>query len=129
MAPKGIVLQPAAYDTSTKPTRPFKDDIIYEVHLRGLTMNDASIPPELRGTYAGAALKAPYFKTLGVTAVEFLPVQEFQNEHNDIEASTAGDNYWGYDPINYFAPDSPLRVGQIAGWTHAGIPGHDRGIS
>lgn len=104
-APKGIVLEPTPYDSGTKPTRPFKDDIIYEVHLRGLTMNDASVPAELRGTYAGAALKAPYLKALGVTAVEFLPVQEFQNDHNDIEASTRGDNYWGYDPINYFAPD------------------------
>ncbi len=104
-APKGIVLAPEPADTTNRPARAFKDEIIYEVHVRGLTLNDPSVPADLRGTYAGAARKAAYLKALGVTAVEFLPVQEFQNEHNDIQLSTSGDNYWGYDPINYFAPD------------------------
>jgi isoamylase len=104
-APKGIVLAVATSDSTLKPTRPFKDEIIYEVHLRGLTKNDRSIPEELRGTYAGAARKANYLKELGVTAVEFLPVQETQNDTNDVIASTEGDNYWGYDTYNYFAPD------------------------
>lgn len=105
VAPKGIVLKPTAMDGSIGPTRPFKDEIIYEVHLRGLTMNDPSIPADKRGTFAGAALKAAYLKSLGITAIEFLPVQEFQNDQNDLEASAHGDNYWGYDPLNYFAPD------------------------
>jgi isoamylase len=105
-APKGIVLKVEAAVTGPKPTRPFRDEIIYEVHLRGLTKNDPSIPEPERGTYAGAARKAAYLKSLGVTAIEFLPLQEFQNEHNDLNpASTHGDNYWGYDPYNYFAPD------------------------
>ena len=105
-APKGIVLKLEPPLASPKPSRPFKDEIIYEVHLRGLTRNDPSVPAAERGTYAGAARKAAYLRSLGITAVEFLPLQEFQNDHNDVDAtSTSGDNYWGYDPINYFAPD------------------------
>jgi isoamylase len=105
-ATKGIVL---AIDTSsigTKPTRALKDDIIYEVHVRGLTEADPSIPAAYRGTFRGAALKADYLRNLGVTAVEFLPVQETQNDANDVTPkSTAGVNYWGYSTLNYFAPD------------------------
>ena len=105
-APKGIVLLPDTTSIGTKPTRALKDDIIYEVHLRGLTMNDASIPAARRGTYKGAGTKAPALAALGVTAVEFLPVQETENDANDLDAtSTTGDNYWGYMTLNYFAPD------------------------
>ncbi|WP_406434561.1 alpha-amylase family glycosyl hydrolase [Streptomyces sp. NBC_01589] len=90
----------------TKPVRPLKDDIVYEVHLRGLTMNDTSVPAAERGTYKGAAAKAAGLAALGVTAVEFLPVQETQNDTNDVDpTSTEGDNYWGYATLNYFAPD------------------------
>lgn len=106
VAPKGIVLKPDRTDFGTKPTRPFRDEIIYEVHVRGLTRNDASIPEEERGTYAGAARKAAYLQSLGVTAVEFLPVQETDNDQNDFLAPrTDGANYWGYLTHNYFAPD------------------------
>ena len=104
-APKGIVLAPPTNSFGTKPTRALKDDIVYEVHVRGLTRNDTSVPAAQRGTYAGAALKAAHLASLGVTAVEFLPVQETQNDTNDDVASTAGDNYWGYMTLNYFAPD------------------------
>lgn len=104
-APKGIVITTPLPVTTPKPTRAFKDEIIYEVNLRGFTKADPSVAPGLRGTYAGAAQKAQYLKDLGITALELLPVQEFQNDANDVIASTAGDNYWGYDPNNYFAPD------------------------
>ncbi|MBH9552341.1 isoamylase [Inhella gelatinilytica] len=105
-APKGLVLAANTGSTGTKPTRAFKDDIVYEVHVRGLTQNDSSVPAAVRGTYAGAALKAASLAALGVTAVEFLPVQETQNDQNDVDpTSTAGDNYWGYMTLNYFAPD------------------------
>ncbi len=101
-APKGIVLAADSTSFGSKPTRALKDDVIYEVHLRGLTKNDQHIPETLRGTYAGARLKVPYLKELGVTAVELLPVQETQNDDNDL--SGIG-NYWGYGTVNYFAPD------------------------
>jgi isoamylase len=108
-AARGVVLRPedvgAAVDAGAKPMRPFKDEIIYEVQLRGLTENDQSIATEQRGTYRGAAQKAGYLKSLGITAVEFLPLQESQNDTNGLIPSTNGVNYWGYDPENYFAPD------------------------
>jgi glycogen operon protein len=105
-ASKGIVLAIDASSTGTKPTRAEKDDIIYEVHVRGLTENDPSIPAQYRGTYRGAALKAGDLAGLGITTVEFLPVQETQNDANDaIPNSTTNVNYWGYSTLNYFAPD------------------------
>jgi isoamylase len=106
VAPKSIVLPPDGITVSNKPSRALKDDVIYEVHVRGLTKNDPSIPVGFRGTYKGAGLKASALASLGVTAVEFLPVQETQNDTNDIDAaSTNGDNYWGYMTLNYFSPD------------------------
>ena len=105
-APKGIVLRE---DGAAKPLaapRALKDDIIYEVHLRGFTKADTNISEALRGTFKGAALKAPYLAKLGVTAVEFLPVQETQNDMNDADALRGQpDNYWGYSTLDYFAPD------------------------
>jgi glycogen operon protein len=106
VAPKGIVLAADTTSIGTKPTRAFKDDVVYEVHARGLTMNDGSIASAYRGTYKGAGLKAAYLASLGVTAVEFLPVQETENDTNDVDPnSDTGDNYWGYMTLNYFAPD------------------------
>ncbi len=106
IAPKGIVLAGDTQAVGTKPTRALKDDIVYEVHVRGLTKNDPAIASAYRGTYKGAGLKAPYLASLGVTAVEFLPVQETQNDTNDNDPNTnTGDNYWGYMTLNYFAPD------------------------
>jgi len=105
-APKGVALRPDATSFGTKPARTLKDEIIYEVHLCGLTANDPTIDPGLRGTYAGAALRAADLKAMGITAVEFLPVQEFQNDANGLVAgSAANDNYWGYDTNCFFAPD------------------------
>ncbi|WP_216311813.1 isoamylase [Streptomyces nanshensis] len=109
-APKGVVL-PATDSgddggTGEKPSRPFKDDIVYEVHLRGLTKNDPDVPADERGTYKGAAAKAEELAQLGVTAVEFLPLQESQNDANDADPeSSTDDNYWGYVTDNFFAPD------------------------
>jgi isoamylase len=95
-APKGIVLAADTTSTGTKPTRAFKDDIVYEVNVRGLTRNDPSVATADRGTYRGAATKASALHALGVTAVEFLPVQETQNDTNDVDPTgTSGDNYWG----------------------------------
>ncbi|MGL1959387.1 MAG: isoamylase [Colwellia sp.] len=104
-APKGILLERNNESIGTKPTRALKDDVIYEVNVRGLTKNDLSIPSLYRGTYQGAALKAAYLADLGISAIEFLPVQETQNATNDVVESTDGDNYWGYMTLNYFAPD------------------------
>ena len=104
-APKGIIFADAGGDTGTKPTHPFKDDIVYEVHLRGLTKADPLVPEKLRGTYAGAALRAPYLRDLGVTAIEFLPLHQTQNALNDDPAHAGDQNYWGYQTMGFFAPD------------------------
>lgn len=132
-APKGIVMTDPAGDFGAKPATPFKDDIIYEVHLRGLTKNDPDIPAGLRGTYAGAARKVPYLKDLGVTAVEFLPIHETQNALNDDPHLAALHNYWGYDSISYFAPCRRYASDQSAGgptreWIAMVKAFHDAGI-
>jgi isoamylase len=103
VASKGIVLRDAPIDTGTRPLRAMSDEIIYEVHLRGFTHEDAG---PCAGTYAGAAARAAYLADLGITAVEFLPIQETTNDRNDVDpASAGGDNYWGYATLAYFAPD------------------------
>lgn len=124
-SPKSVVssgnLDAWRINVGTKPQRPMTQDVIYEVHVRGFTMNDTSIPADKRGTYAGAALKAEYLRSLGVTAVEFLPVHETENEANDVDAgsrssaSTTGDNYWGYMTSNFFAPDSRYSSNKAPG--------------
>ncbi|MBV8633572.1 MAG: glycogen-debranching protein [Burkholderiaceae bacterium] len=115
-ASKGIVLPNGSNSTGTKPTRAQKDDIVYEVNVRGLTKNDSSIASTYQGTYKGAGQKASYLASLGVTAVEFLPVQETQNDANDnTPNSDVGQNYWGYSTLNYFAPDRRYSSDKSAG--------------
>ena len=116
MAPKSILWVPVSQSIGMKPTRAQKDDVIYEVNVRGLTKNDSSVPAAVQGTYAGATLKASYLASLGVTAVEFQPVQETQNDSNDnTPNSTIGQNYWGYSTLNYFAPDRRYASNKAAG--------------
>jgi glycogen operon protein len=103
LAPKSIVVAPDTTSAGTAPARPFKDDIIYEVNVRGLTMSDTTVPMAQRGTYAGAAAKAEALAALGVTTVELLPIHETQNDQNDADPS--GANYWGYSTLAFFAPD------------------------
>lgn len=109
IAPKSMLLLEEASAaplsaSAEKPLRPLSDDIVYEVHVRGFTKLDLSIPEEYRGTYRGAALKARYLAELGVTAVEFLPVFHFADEQND-DGDPRGDNYWGYMTLGFFAPN------------------------
>jgi Type II secretory pathway, pullulanase PulA and related glycosidases len=66
------------------------------MHVRGFTRNpNSGVPPERRGTFAGVIDKIPYLKELGITMVELLPVQQFDPQEG---------NYWGYMPLNFFAP-------------------------
>jgi isoamylase len=115
IAPKSVwVLNQAQHGYGLKPQRHLKDDVIYEVNLRGFTMNDPGIVENERGTYRGAGRKAPYLKELGVTAIEFLPVTEFADGQND-DDDPRGDNYWGYMPVNYFAPNRRYAADQTPG--------------
>ena len=115
-APKGIVLAAGSQSTGAKPNRAQKDDVIYEVNVRGLTKQDSSIATACQGTYRGAGLKASYLASLGITAVELQPVQETQNDENDvIPNSDANQNYWGYMTENFFAPDRRYACNKAPG--------------
>ncbi len=83
---------------------PWPDTIIYETHVKGLTMTHPDVPPELRGTYAGLAHPAiiDYLTQLGITAVELMPIHQFIHDKHLIEQERR--NYWGYNSISYFAP-------------------------
>jgi glycogen operon protein len=80
---------------------PFSRTIIYEMHVAGFTRNPNSmIEPNKRGTYAGLIEKIPYLVDLGITAVELLPVFQFDEQ----DAPNGLVNYWGYSPVSFFAP-------------------------
>ena len=87
------------------PRHPWSKTVIYETHVRGLTIHPSSAVPD-PGTYRGLVEKVPYLKDLGVTAVELLPVQEF-NTHalktTDPRTGRRLRNYWGYDPVSFTA--------------------------
>ena len=102
-AMKSIVADPKSYDwEGDEPLRrPFVETIIYEMHVRGFTEHPSSgIPPSKAGTYAGLIQKIPYLVDLGITAVELMPV--FQFDATDAPAGRV--NYWGYSPVSFFAP-------------------------
>lgn len=113
IAPKGVFVLQDEISTGEKPQRALKDDIVYEVHMRGFSKLDEKIPQEYRGTYKGAAMKAKYLKEMGITTVEFLPVQEFDDDRN--ETHNKGTNYWGYQTINFFAPNKRYAYDKTPG--------------
>ncbi|HET7540959.1 MAG TPA: glycogen debranching protein GlgX [Polyangiaceae bacterium] len=102
-AMKSVVADPGRYDWEgdLPLRRPFQETIIYELHVRGFTRDPSSGVAEIkRGTYAGLIEKIPYLKALGITAVELLPVFQFDPQH----APEGRINYWGYQPVSFFAP-------------------------
>jgi isoamylase len=102
---RGVVVSPFFDWANDRPPRvPYNESVIYEAHVRGLTKRHPEIPEELRGTYSGLAhpVMIEYFKRLGVTAVELMPVHQFLHDHGLIERRLR--NYWGYNTIAYFAP-------------------------
>jgi isoamylase len=102
-AMKSVVVDPSAYDwQGDAPLRlPSARTVIYEMHVRGFTRHSSSgVGEKTRGTYAGLIEKVPYLKDLGVTAVELLPVFQF----DALDAPPGKINYWGYAPISFFAP-------------------------
>jgi isoamylase len=87
------------------PRHPWSKTVIYETHVRGLTIHPSSGVPD-PGTYRGLVEKVPYLKDLGVTAVELLPVQEFNTlelETSDPQTGRRLRNYWGYNPVSFTA--------------------------
>ena len=100
---KSVVTDSHAFDWEGDAplNRPSSQTIVYEMHVRGFTRDPSSgVAEKKRGTFAGAIEKIPYLKALGVTAVELMPVFQF-----DPQDSPPGRvNYWGYAPISFFAP-------------------------
>jgi isoamylase len=104
--PKSMVIDSAfTWGSDRAPKIPWHQSVIYEVHVKGFTIKHPDVPPALRGTYAGLAT-APvidYFKKLGITAVELMPVHSFIDDRYLVEKGLR--NYWGYNSIGFFAPE------------------------
>jgi isoamylase len=102
-AMKNLVVDPSAYDWEgdTPLNRPASQTVIYEMHVRGFTRHPSSgVSEAKRGTYAGLIEKIPYLQQLGITAVELLPVFQFDAQ----DAPRGLVNYWGYAPVSFFSP-------------------------
>ncbi|MDD5348590.1 MAG: glycogen debranching protein GlgX [Chthoniobacteraceae bacterium] len=114
--PKSVVVDPAFdWEGDTPPRKPLHESVIYEVHVKGFSQLCTSLPEELRGTYAGLAspFAIDYFKKLGVTALELLPVHQHVDDKMLCDRGLV--NYWGYNTIGYFAPEAKYASCGTAG--------------
>ena len=115
---RSVVIDPEAYDWGgDQPLDiPLADTVIYEVHVRGFTQSPTSGVAD-PGTFTGITEKIPYLKKLGITAVELLPIYDF-DERQVLRNGPDGSplrNYWGYDPYAHFAPQSSYCVDPTSG--------------
>ncbi|GAA5030147.1 glycogen debranching protein GlgX [Microbacterium fluvii] len=116
---KGVVINPFFdWGGDRQPKTPYSESLIYEAHVKGLTMRHPAIPEEIRGTYSAIAHPAiiEHLKKLGVTAIELMPVHQFVNDSTLQEKGLS--NYWGYNTIAFLAPHnayaaSAQRGGQV----------------
>jgi isoamylase len=114
--PKSVVVDPRFdWGDDAPPKRPLHETVLYEVHVKGFTKRHPDIPERLRGTYAGLGHPAAieYLTSLGVTAVELLPIHHFVHEPRLLEMNLR--NYWGYHSIGYFAPTGEYAASGDAG--------------
>ena len=111
--PKCRVVDPAfTWGRDQPPRVPWERTIFYETHVRGFTKLHPAVPEPLRGTFAGLGTKeiVDYIKQLGVTSVELMPVHAFINDSVLLEKGLT--NYWGYNTIGFFAPDTRYAATQ-----------------
>jgi len=111
-APLSLVIDPKFdWGDERRPNRPFHDLVIYEAHVRGLTIQHPEVPEALRGTYLGMCQPViiAYLKELGVTAIELMPIHAFVDDKFLLDKGLK--NYWGYNTIGFFAPDPRFRAG------------------
>jgi glycogen operon protein len=104
--PKCKVIDSAfTWGEDRRPDVPWSDMVVYEAHVRGLTISHPDVPPRLRGTYAGLACEpvVQHLRRLGVTTLELMPVHAFVDDRRLVERGLA--NYWGYNTIGFFAPE------------------------
>jgi glycogen operon protein len=117
--PKSVVINPFFdWGVDRPPGHGYADSVIYEAHVKGLTQLHPDIPERTRGTYSGIVHPAiiEHLQKLGVTAIELMPVHHFANDSTLMEKGLS--NYWGYNTIGFFAPDSkyassPTPGGQV----------------
>ncbi len=112
--PKCVVVESAfSWGDDKNPRTPWNRTVIYEAHVKGMTMLHPEVPEEIRGTYLGLATDPiiDHLLALGVTAIELLPVHHFVTERR--LAETALVNYWGYGTIGFFAPDVRYATGPL----------------
>jgi isoamylase len=110
-----VVIDPAfTWGDDRPPQRPWHETIIYEVHVKGFTQLNPEVPEELRGTYAGLTSPAAldHLKSLGVTAVELLPVYQRSDDRHLVDKKLC--NYWGYNTLAFFAPDQHYSMAKSA---------------
>ena len=105
-----------------RPETPLDRTVIYEAHVRGLTKRHPGVPPALHGTYAGVAHPAmiEHLTTLGVTAVELLPIHAFETEPRLLHQGRT--NYWGYNSLAFFAPHAPYATAEAIAAGAAATP-------
>jgi isoamylase len=104
--PKCVVIDPAfTWGEDPRPNTPWNRTVIYECHVKGLTRLHPGIPEAMRGTYRALAYDPiiEHLQSLGVTAVELMPVHQFVNDRDLVEKGLT--NYWGYNSLAFFAPD------------------------
>jgi isoamylase len=114
--PKSVVINPFFdWGVDRPPRCAYADSIVYEAHVKGLTQTHPGIPEEIRGTYAAIAhpIIIEHLQSLGITAIELMPVHHFANDSTLIDKGLS--NYWGYNTIGFFAPDSKYSSGASAG--------------
>jgi glycogen operon protein len=105
LMPKAVVTAFAAADAEPpRPATPWRETVIYEAHLRGLTIAHPAVPPARRGTFAALAHPAvvAHLARIGITAIELLPIQAFVDEPFLLKKGLV--NYWGYNTLGFFAP-------------------------
>ena len=115
-APLSLIIDPRFdWGNEAHPNLPFHELIIYEAHIRGLTIQHPEVPEELRGTYLGMCHPAiiRHLKELGITAIELMPVHAFVDDQFLLDKGLR--NYWGYNTIGFFAPDPRFRSGAELG--------------
>lgn len=108
--PKAIVVDPKIFTQSAKPHNRWPKTIIYEAHVKGLTMRHPLVPNDIRGTFAGLADPSiiAHLHRVGITAIELLPIHAFMQDRHLLEKGLS--NYWGYNTLAYFAPESSYLV-------------------
>jgi isoamylase len=112
---KSVVINPYFdWQDDRRPRTPYHETVIYEAHVKGLTIRHPDIPERIRGTYAGLAhpVMIDHLRRLGVTAVELMPVHQFVQDHHLVQRGLS--NYWGYNTIGYLAPHNAYAAaGQL----------------